>query len=59
MKSDILINSCIRNKKKKIKMIICNGHKIHDLDYDVTRHWIHLLNSLTKRLRMKSSVSYS
>ena len=23
-------------------MIICNGNKIHDLDYDVTRHWIHL-----------------
>ena len=23
-------------------MIICNGNKIHDLAYDVTRHWIHL-----------------
>ena len=23
-------------------MIICNGNKIHDLAYDITRHWIHL-----------------
>ena len=23
-------------------MINCSGNKIHDLDYDVTRHWIHL-----------------
>ena len=23
-------------------MIICNGNKIHELGYDVTRHWIHL-----------------
>ena len=23
-------------------MIICDGNKNHDLDYDVTRHWIHL-----------------
>ena len=23
-------------------MIICNGKKIHDLDYNVTQHWIHL-----------------
>ena len=23
-------------------MIICSGNKIHDLDYDVIRHWIHL-----------------
>ena len=23
-------------------MIICNGNKNHDLDYDVIRHWIHL-----------------
>ena len=23
-------------------MIISNGNKIHDLDYDVIRHWIHL-----------------
>ena len=21
---------------------ICNGNKIHDLDYDLIRHWIHL-----------------
>ena len=25
-----------------IKMIICNGNKIHYLDYDVIGHWIHL-----------------
>ena len=25
-----------------IKMIICNGNKIHDLDYDIIGHWIHL-----------------
>ena len=24
------------------KMIICNGNKILNLDYDVIRHWIHL-----------------
>ena len=25
-----------------IKIIICKGNKIHDLDYDVIRHWNHL-----------------
>ena len=25
-------------------MIICNGNKIHDLDNDVIRHWIHLMH---------------
>ena len=25
-----------------IKTIICNGNEIHDLDYDVIRHWNHL-----------------
>ena len=29
-----------------IKMIICNGNKIHDLDCDVIRHWIHLKQRL-------------
>ena len=23
-------------------MVICNGYKVHDLDYDVMRHWNHL-----------------
>ena len=27
-----------------IKMIICDGNKIHDLDYDVIRHWIQQTN---------------
>ena len=42
MKSDILIICNICNKNIIIKMFICNGNKIHDLDYDVKRHWIHL-----------------
>ena len=28
-------------------MIICYGNKIHDLDYDVIWHWIHLKTSST------------
>ena len=45
MKSDILLFAVQKNVfkiKRNDEMIICIGDKIHDLDYDVIRHWIHL-----------------
>ena len=40
-----------------IKMIICNNNKIHDLDHDVIRHWIHL-KKLRKCLELVAAVGW-
>ena len=36
------------------KMMICNGNKIHDLDCDVIRHWIHIKRKCHDHFEFKS-----